>query len=96
MSGNHDADHVEILRTLVKQNDAMERMIASFDDLSKRLDRLANLDERCTSMEARMREDELATIAFRTKVETLSKLGWWALATAAASIMGHLIRGIPF
>lgn len=95
MTARDEADHIEILRTLVKQNETMERMINSFDNLSKRIDHLANLDDRITKLENKTAEEELKSVAFRTKVNTLSHLGWWAFAAAGASLIGHLIRSIP-
>ena len=95
MSSRDEADHIEILRTLVKQNETMERMINSFDNLSKRIDHLANLDERMTKLESQAAEEKLKSVAFRTKVNTLSQLGWWAIAAAGASLIGHFIRAIP-
>ena len=86
------SDNTEILRTLVRQNETMENMVSEFRTLSKKLDKIAALDERITVLEKRDRVSEMETVAFRTKVETLSKLGWWAFAVAGASVIGHLAR----
>ena len=92
MSHDDEADHVEILRTLVKQNDAMERMIVEFQSLSKRLDHLAALDDRIIVLEKRDRVAEIETVAFRTKVETHARLAWWAISIAIGGAILQLTK----
>lgn len=89
----------EILRTLIRQNEQMERMTASFEAVTQRLDTMADykidiekLKKRMYEAEQKMHAEELVSVKFRTTLVTYGKLIWLIGGAATASIVSQIIR----
>lgn len=93
------SDRDPITAVLLKQTEAFQQLTQAITGMSARIDKVIDLEKRMERHSTRLhaiekhnQTQDLETTAFRSQMSLISRLAWFAVATAISSIGAIVVR----